>query len=92
MDWNRNCDKCARWRPWTEAEKFAHIESIFKSIGRIPDMELKRGFCTKIPKGTKWEDDEGRSYAYDGYSLESENYDEVFNCFEEGAVDGLEQS
>jgi hypothetical protein len=37
--------------------------------------------CDKIPRGAEWIDN-GKTYTYDGYSLDGENYDEVFHCFE----------
>lgn len=77
---NTDCNNCKRSRLWTDAEQFEHIERIFKATGGLP-CRVDHYICNKIPKGTEWTDGEN-VYAYDGYSLEGENYDEVFHCFE----------
>ena len=71
-----------------DAEKEWHIR-----CNTIHLFEMSRGVCKyydcdKIPKGEKWTEN-GETYEYDGYSLEGENYDEVFHCFEprENGVD-----
>ena len=77
---NTDCVNCKHARLWTDKEQFECIERMYKSIGRMP-CRADRYICDKIPEGTEWTDD-GKTYTYDGYSLDGENYDEVFHCFE----------
>lgn len=76
----RDCVNCKHARKWTDAEQFEYIERIFKSIGKLP-CGCDHYICDKIKKGTTWTED-GETYEYDGYSLDGENYDDVFGCFE----------
>ena len=79
---NTDCQHCKHARLWTEAEKFAYIERIYKSVGRVP-IAMNHYICDKIKAGDTWYDaEEDKEYAYGGYSLDGENYDEVFHCFE----------
>ena len=75
-----DCVNCKHARLWTDKEQFEYIERTLNSIGRIP-CRADHYICDKIPKGTEWTED-GNTYSYDGYSLDGENYDEVFHCFE----------
>lgn len=75
-----DCVNCKHARLWTDKEQFEYIERIFNSIGHMP-CRADHYICDKIPKGKEWIED-GKTYSYDGYSLDGENYDEVFHCFE----------
>ena len=77
---NTDCVNCKHARLWTDAEKFEYIKNMFESLGRLP-CDIDHYICDKIPKGTEWMEDD-KIYKYDGYSLDGENYDEVFHCFE----------
>ena len=78
---NTDCVNCKHAHKWTDAEIHAYNTKFMESLGRLP-CQCDRYNCDKIPKGTEWTDD-GNTYKYDGYSLDGENYDEVFHCFEE---------
>ena len=77
---NTDCVNCKHAHKWTDKEQFEYIERIYKSIGRMP-CRVDHFICDKIPKGTEWVE-YGKKFSYDGYSLDGENYDEVFHCFE----------
>jgi hypothetical protein len=77
---NTDCVNCKHARLWTDKEQFEYIEKMYNSLGRM-HCRADHYICDKIPKGAEWIDD-GKTYTYDGYSLDGENYDEVFHCFE----------
>lgn len=77
---NTDCVNCIHARKWADAEKLEYINRFFELLGYLP-TDCDHYICDKIPKGKEWTDD-GKTYTYDGYSLDGENYDEVFHCFE----------
>ena len=77
---NTDCVNCKHARLWTAKEQFEDIERMYNSLGCMP-CRVDHYICDKIPKGKEWTED-GNTYSYDGYSLDGENYDEVFHCFE----------
>lgn len=76
-----DCQYCKHYHEWSDKEKIDYINRYYEYFKTLPNLNIRRGNCDKIPKGTEWID-EGKVYTYDGYSLYGENYDEVFNCFE----------
>lgn len=76
---SRECQDCKHSRKWSYEEKLAHYKDMVNH-GIIP-CDVDRYICDKIPKGTEFIVS-GNTYAYDGYSLKGECYDEVFGCFE----------
>ena len=44
----------------------------------------RMGICDKVEAGTPFECDDGNTYLFDGRPFEDEEYDDVFECFEEG--------
>lgn len=79
---NTDCTNCKHARLWNDAEQYAYIKNIFESLHRMPSR-IDHYFCDKIPEGATWYDAEfDKEFNYDGFSLEGENYDEVFHCFE----------
>ena len=77
---DRECQNCKHARLWTHEEKLAHYKHLI-DLNIIP-ADVDHYICDKIAEGTEWTED-GDTYTYDGYSLDGENYDEVFHCFEE---------
>ena len=78
---NTDCVNCKHARLWTDAEKLEYINEMLESLGRLP-TDIDHYICDKMPKGSEWTEN-GNTYQYDGYSLDGENYDEVFGCFEQ---------
>lgn len=61
-----DCGNCRHWHVWDKDKQ---------------KYNCLLGDCDKIQKGTVFEC-EGKSYTYDGYSFEDENYNDAFTCFE----------
>ena len=75
-----DCTNCRHSHKWTAEEKAEYIRNFTELVGR-PPCDFDHYLCDKITKGTPWTV-EGNTLTYDGYSIEGENYDEVFHCFE----------
>ena len=77
---NTDCVNCKHAHKWSDEERLAYINRFYEWFQRFP-CDCDHYKCDKIPEGTEWTED-GNTYKYDGYSLDGENYDEVFHCFE----------
>lgn len=75
-----DCQNCKHAHKWDDKRIKEYEDQFYFLLGRLP-IRCDRYDCDKIAKGTEWTE-EGKTYSYDGYSLDGENYDEVFECFE----------
>lgn len=77
---NNECQNCVHAHLWSDEKVKANMDRFYEWFGRFPVM-CDRYDCDKIAEGTEWTED-GKTYKYDGYSLDGECYDDVFHCFE----------